>query len=214
MPDVGTRGVNLVPLLDAFELDVVYVKALGADGRFRITEWAGHPPRGLDEHVMLSTSGLGGYTYATQHVAVTNRYHADGRFEPQEVLVRSGLDHVVCCHQDLGGSVTLIYGANYHREISPVTGSCFSEVVAKLPNHGCFAPPVVRNTVVESNTVSARERTILYLVSHGFEDREIAEMLFVSPATIRFHLRHLQLTLHCRNRTHLATEALRQGLLS
>ncbi len=208
MADATTLRTNLTPLLDAFDFDEVYAKRLGSDGRFRMIEWAGLPPRGLDEHIMGSRVGLGGYVYATRRTAVTNRYHADGRFAPQDLLVMSGLDHLVCCHREVHGSVTLVYGGNYRREIAPVAAMGFSQVVARAPDMQAMVPGGT------GARVSPRERTILYLVSHGFEDREIAEMLFVSPATIRFHLRHLQAKFGCRNRTHLATEALRQGLLS
>jgi LuxR family maltose regulon positive regulatory protein len=60
---------------------------------------------------------------------------------------------------------------------------------------------------------SEREKHILYLLTLGLADEEMAEILYVEASTIRFHLRRLQRKLDCRNRTHLATTALRLGII-
>jgi DNA-binding CsgD family transcriptional regulator len=209
MAELITGRVDLEVISDAFGLDVVYVKRLCDDGQFHLVDWVGFPPRGLDDHVMPPAVGLGGYAYQRGAYALTNRYHAERRFEPQDVLVRSGLDHVVCCPIAGAEAATLVYGASYRREISGVIAACFNEVVTHRGEATPSAPGIAGDPAV-----TPRERTILYLLSHGFEDREIAALLFISPATVRFHLRRLQAKFRCRNRTHLATEALRRGLFS
>jgi DNA-binding NarL/FixJ family response regulator len=53
-------------------------------------------------------------------------------------------------------------------------------------------------------TLSTREREILDLVAKGFTDKEISSALFVTPETVRWHLKHCYRKLQVRSRTEAA----------
>lgn len=61
--------------------------------------------------------------------------------------------------------------------------------------------------------LTARELAVLRLVSAGAQLREVAEALSLGEETVRSHMKKAQSKLGARNRTHAATEALRQHLI-
>jgi len=63
-------------------------------------------------------------------------------------------------------------------------------------------------------TLTKRELEVLNLVAHGLENKEIAEQLVVSEATIRTHVSNILGKLHLASRTQAALYALREGLAS
>jgi DNA-binding NarL/FixJ family response regulator len=58
-------------------------------------------------------------------------------------------------------------------------------------------------------TLSARERDVLALVSEGLRNREIAERLVITEATVKTHVRHVLEKLRIRNRAEAAAFAAR-----
>ena len=63
-------------------------------------------------------------------------------------------------------------------------------------------------------TLTKRELEVLSLIAHGLENREIAEQLVVSEATVRTHVSNILSKLHLASRTQAALYALREGLAS
>jgi DNA-binding NarL/FixJ family response regulator len=61
----------------------------------------------------------------------------------------------------------------------------------------------------EIEDLSPREREVLELMAQGLRNREIAERLFLSEATIKTHVRHLLDKLRLRNRAEAAAFATR-----
>ena len=61
--------------------------------------------------------------------------------------------------------------------------------------------------------LSERERVVLTLVARGDSNGEIGQQLFVTPDTVKTHLRHLSRKLQARDRTHAAVLGLRWGLI-
>jgi DNA-binding NarL/FixJ family response regulator len=57
--------------------------------------------------------------------------------------------------------------------------------------------------------LSAREREVLHLLAEGLRNREIAERLVVSEATVKTHVRHVLEKLRLRNRAEAAVFAAR-----
>lgn len=64
-----------------------------------------------------------------------------------------------------------------------------------------------------SDLPTAREIEILELLAEGLENDEIARRLFLSPDTVKSHIRRLTQKLGARSRTHAVAIALRRGLL-
>jgi NarL family two-component system response regulator LiaR len=55
---------------------------------------------------------------------------------------------------------------------------------------------------------------VLKLLAHGLSNRDIAERLVISEATVRTHVSSLLAKLHLASRTQAALYALREGLAS
>ena len=53
----------------------------------------------------------------------------------------------------------------------------------------------------ETENLTERESEILSYVAKGYQDKEIAEKFFLSPETVRTHLRNIYKKLHVRSRT-------------
>jgi DNA-binding CsgD family transcriptional regulator len=60
--------------------------------------------------------------------------------------------------------------------------------------------------------LSAREVDVLRLIAAGKTNREIADALFLSPATVNIHVTHILTKTNTANRAEAATFALRHGL--
>lgn len=56
----------------------------------------------------------------------------------------------------------------------------------------------------EVENLTAREREVLKLVSHGFANKEIAERLSVTVEAVRWHLKNIYQKLHVHSRTEAA----------
>jgi len=62
-------------------------------------------------------------------------------------------------------------------------------------------------------TLTAREREVLYLVAEGHTNAEIADRLFISRRTVETHRANLMRKLDLRTQTDLISYALRRGIL-
>jgi NarL family two-component system response regulator LiaR len=62
--------------------------------------------------------------------------------------------------------------------------------------------------------LTQREVEVLRLIAQGYENREIAEKLVISDATVRTHVSNILGKLHLASRTQAALYALREGLAS
>jgi NarL family two-component system response regulator LiaR len=62
--------------------------------------------------------------------------------------------------------------------------------------------------------LTQREVEVLRLVAQGLENREIAERLVITEATVRTHLSNITSKLHVASRTQAALYALREGIAS
>ena len=65
----------------------------------------------------------------------------------------------------------------------------------------------------EVDALSEREIDVLRLVAQGFVADEIGERLFISPHTVRTHIRHIYDKLHVSRRVHAIYEAQKRGYI-
>ena len=71
------------------------------------------------------------------------------------------------------------------------------------------ASVVMASTEPPVEELSVREREVLELLGRGLRNREIAERLVVSEATVKTHVRHILEKLRLRNRAEAAAFAVR-----
>jgi two-component system NarL family response regulator len=94
-----------------------------------------------------------------------------------------------------------------------------AEIVAAIDavnSGGTYFPAKVSAWIEEReerSSLSAREIEILEMVSKGLTNKEIAEVLQISPYTVRNHINHISAKLEVTDRTEAATVALRQGII-
>ncbi|MFB8001727.1 response regulator [Nocardia sp. NPDC056000] len=80
-------------------------------------------------------------------------------------------------------------------------------LVAEFATH---AKPAPAQTFTE---LTDREREVMTLVAEGLTNAEIAERLYLSPATARTHVSRILLKLNARDRTQLVVMAYESGLV-
>jgi len=66
---------------------------------------------------------------------------------------------------------------------------------------------------VEVEILSAREAELLALVASGLSNRAIAQALFISENTVKYHMKSIMEKLGAQNRTEAVANALRLGLI-
>ncbi|WP_024800911.1 response regulator transcription factor [Nocardia sp. BMG51109] len=76
-----------------------------------------------------------------------------------------------------------------------------------------FASRAKPAPAVELTGLTDREREVMRLVAEGLTNAEIAERLFLSPATARTHVSRILLKLDARDRTQLVVMAYESGLV-
>lgn len=91
-------------------------------------------------------------------------------------------------------------------------------VRAAYDGESVLSPPVARRLIGQvrkpaSEALSQREGEVLKLIANGATNKEIAETLFVSEATVKTHLLHIYDKLGVRDRAAAVGEAYRRGLL-
>jgi DNA-binding NarL/FixJ family response regulator len=64
------------------------------------------------------------------------------------------------------------------------------------------------------DVLTDREREVLVLVARGHTNAEIAEMLYMSPATSKTHVSRLLMKLDARDRAQLVMHAYEAGLVT
>jgi DNA-binding NarL/FixJ family response regulator len=80
---------------------------------------------------------------------------------------------------------------------------------------GAFARPEPAPPAREADALTEREREVLELLVQGItSNRELAERLFVSENTVKYHLRNILDKLHVQNRAQVIAYAVREGLVN
>jgi len=92
--------------------------------------------------------------------------------------------------------------------------SFFSPAVAKVMLDDYVRHLAARGVVDRYDSLSEREREIFQLVAEGRSNKEIADLLFVSPNTIETHRAHIMEKLDVHSAVELVLYAVRRGLIS
>jgi DNA-binding NarL/FixJ family response regulator len=85
---------------------------------------------------------------------------------------------------------------------------------------GTYVDPVLAGYLASSHTadklpaLTQRERDVLRLLADGFSNEEIGKRLFISPETVRTHVRKAMGKLDADTRTQAVATALRQSLIA
>ena len=83
------------------------------------------------------------------------------------------------------------------------------ELVQAVLGAGQGEPVVMASAEPPEDELSVREREVLELLGQGLRNKEIAERLVVSEATVKTHVRHVLEKLRLRNRAEAAAFAAR-----
>ncbi len=92
--------------------------------------------------------------------------------------------------------------------------SFFSPAVAKVMLDDYVRHLAERGIVDRYDSLSEREREIFQLVAEGRSNKEIAELLFVSPNTIETHRAHIMEKLDVHSAVELVLYAVKKGLIT
>lgn len=74
-------------------------------------------------------------------------------------------------------------------------------------------PPTDTQDVIE-NPLTKREQEILAKVAEGKNNQEIAELLYITPGTVRVHVHAILQKLEVRDRTQAAVKAIQKGMVA
>jgi two-component system, NarL family, response regulator NreC len=92
--------------------------------------------------------------------------------------------------------------------------SFFSPAVAKVMLDDYVRHLAEKGIVDRYDSLSEREREIFQLIAEGHSNKEIADLLSVSPATIETHRAHILQKLDLHNTAELVLYAVRRGVIS
>ena len=92
--------------------------------------------------------------------------------------------------------------------------SFFSPAVAKVMLDDYVRNLAEKGIADRFDTLSEREREIFQLVAEGHSNKEIAELLSVSPTTVETHRAHILQKLDVHNTAELVLYAVRRGVIS
>lgn len=185
------------------------VEVLAADPGLRLITPAATVPE------ILTTAGRA-------DVIVLNGQLHDAR-DPIEVLRRvrlseGGPSWVVLTHDLSTTAEVLAAGANGCLSASSTPVQISAAILAAArgehaePDHGVTGP-LVQRVHREAPPLTEREVEILLLVELGLANREIAEGLHLSTASVKSHLSHTYGRLGVRRRAAAVAEARRQDLI-
>jgi DNA-binding NarL/FixJ family response regulator len=77
-------------------------------------------------------------------------------------------------------------------------------------------PPEVAKVVVEqlgADALTHREAEVLQLITAGNRNQDVAQRLFISPETVKVHMKHAREKLGASGRAHAVAIAARRGFI-
>jgi DNA-binding NarL/FixJ family response regulator len=92
--------------------------------------------------------------------------------------------------------------------------SFFSPSAAKVMLDDYVRHLAEKGIVDRLDSLSEREREVLQLIAEGHSNKEIAELLSISPTTVDTHRTHILQKLDVHNTAELVLYAVRRGVIS
>lgn len=80
--------------------------------------------------------------------------------------------------------------------------------------HPEIASKLMKKTRSSYEDLTKREFEILHLIAKGYSNKKIANKLFISERTVKFHISSIFFKLEVSNRTEAVTSAVNRGLIS
>lgn len=102
--------------------------------------------------------------------------------------------------------------AGVARGEAPIAPELAARILAEFA-HGGRAPAPEAHPALPAG-LTGRQVEVLALVVEGRSYREIADQLFISERTVKYHMKEILQTLHLQNRTQAVAYALRNGLVA
>jgi DNA-binding NarL/FixJ family response regulator len=183
--DDGEQAVELARRHrpDVVLMDIRMPRVDGIEATRRITT---DPDLGKVRVLMLTTFDLDDYVYAAIRAGASGFMLKDAR--PEDIL-----------------SAVRVVAAGDALLAPSITRRLIEELAARPAETP--APPA------ELDALTEREREVLALVGRGLSNAEIAERLYVSPATAKTHVSHIMTKLYARDRAQLVVLAYESGLV-
>jgi DNA-binding NarL/FixJ family response regulator len=183
--DNGEQAVLLAQRLrpEVMLMDIRMPVLDGIEATRRIT---GDPDLASVRVVILTTFDLDDYVYAAIRAGASGFLLKDAR--PEDIL-----------------SAVRVVAAGDALLAPAVTRRLIEEFAQR--------PDVVAAPSPELAALTDREREVLALVGRGLANAEIAERLYVSPATAKTHVSHIMTKLYARDRAQLVVLAYESGLV-
>ena len=183
--DDGEKAVSLVRRHrpDVVLMDIRMPALDGIEATRRITA---DPALAAVRVLMLTTFDLDDYVYAAIRAGASGFMLKDAR--PEDIL-----------------SAVRVVAAGDALLAPTITRRLISELAAR--------PIDVPSPAPELAALTEREREVLALVGRGLSNGEIAERLYVSPATAKTHVSHIMTKLYARDRAQLVVLAYESGLV-
>ena len=92
--------------------------------------------------------------------------------------------------------------------------SSLHPVIARKVLREIAHPSELPLTAPTTDPLTERENEVLLLVAQGLSNQDIAEKLYITPATVRSHVSSIMSKLYLANRVQATLYALREGLVS
>jgi DNA-binding NarL/FixJ family response regulator len=183
--DNGEQAVAIAQRLhpEVMLMDIRMPVLDGIEATRRIT---GDPDLSSVRVVMLTTFDLDDYVYAAIRAGASGFLLKDAR--PEDIL-----------------SAVRVVAAGDALLAPAVTRRLIEEFAQR--------PDVAPAPAPELAALTDREREVLVLVGRGLTNAEIAERLYVSPATAKTHVSHIMTKLYARDRAQLVVMAYESGLV-
>ena len=127
-------------------------------------------------------------------------------------LLRGGVRGLLSSDAD-GEEIAAAINAAAH-DLFSVAPEIIDAILSQTP-HANFAPIDENNFTDDSmvETLTAREREVLEMLTDGASNKTIAEKLHISEHTVKFHVASVFGKLGVNSRTEAVTQALRRGLI-